>query len=146
MKSLTVCRVSPANQREEHSCSQECVCQLKLFRKQRLNSFLNDKVNKVNCDRCCILYVQVNISNSCTFCLLQEVGLKPDTFYTMRLLEDEGVFASPGSDYDQKKGSNHIRYDSGSIHMYQKYTPEFHCIFLPAGFPSWLLNMSWRNY
>lgn len=47
----------------------------------------------------------------------------------MRLLEDEGVFASPGCDYDQKQGTNHIRYDSGLIPMYQKYTPRFHCIF-----------------
>ncbi|XP_075877619.1 alanine aminotransferase 2 [Nelusetta ayraudi] len=40
----------------------------------------------------------------------KEVGLQPETFYTMRLLEDEGVFASPGCDYDQKEGTNHIRF------------------------------------
>lgn len=40
----------------------------------------------------------------------KDAGLEPDTFYTLRLLENEGVFASPGSDYDQKEGTNHIRF------------------------------------
>lgn len=37
---LILCRVSPANQ-EEHSYSQECVFQLKRFRKPRLQFILN---------------------------------------------------------------------------------------------------------
>lgn len=36
--------------------------------------------------------------------------MKPDTFYCMRLLEEVGLFLSPGSDFDQKEGTHHIRY------------------------------------
>lgn len=36
--------------------------------------------------------------------------MKPDTFYCMRLLEEVGLFLSPGCDFDQKEGTHHIRY------------------------------------
>ncbi|KAM4552304.1 alanine aminotransferase 2 isoform 1-T1 [Odontesthes bonariensis] len=40
----------------------------------------------------------------------KEVGMQPDTFYCMRLLEEAGVFASPGCEYGQKEGTYHIRF------------------------------------
>ncbi|XP_071346756.1 alanine aminotransferase 1-like isoform X2 [Trachinotus anak] len=40
----------------------------------------------------------------------KEMGMKPDTFYCMRLLEESGVLASPGSEYGQKEGTYHIRF------------------------------------
>ncbi|CAF98485.1 unnamed protein product, partial [Tetraodon nigroviridis] len=39
----------------------------------------------------------------------EELGMKPDTFYCMRLLEEGGLFVSPGCDFDQKEGTHHIR-------------------------------------
>uniref|UniRef100_A0A3Q3X2A7 alanine transaminase n=1 Tax=Mola mola TaxID=94237 RepID=A0A3Q3X2A7_MOLML len=38
----------------------------------------------------------------------KEVGMQPDTFYCMRLLEEAGVFTSPGCDFHLKDGSHHI--------------------------------------
>ncbi|XP_022613665.1 alanine aminotransferase 1-like [Seriola dumerili] len=40
----------------------------------------------------------------------KEVGMKPDTFYCMRLLEETGLLVSPGSEYRQKEGTYHIRF------------------------------------
>ncbi|XP_038159681.1 alanine aminotransferase 2 [Cyprinodon tularosa] len=40
----------------------------------------------------------------------KELGMKPDTFYCMRLLEDAGVLSSPGSEYGQQEGTYHIRF------------------------------------
>ncbi|XP_069548184.1 alanine aminotransferase 2-like [Brachyistius frenatus] len=40
----------------------------------------------------------------------KEVGLQPDMFYCMRLLEEAGVLASPGCEYGQKEGTYHIRF------------------------------------
>ncbi|XP_070701446.1 alanine aminotransferase 1-like [Pempheris klunzingeri] len=40
----------------------------------------------------------------------KEVGMQPDTFYCMRLLEEAGVLASPGCEYGQKEGTYHIRF------------------------------------
>ncbi|KAG7214783.1 hypothetical protein INR49_010675 [Caranx melampygus] len=42
----------------------------------------------------------------------KEVGMEPDTFYCMRLLEETGLLVSPGSEYGQKEGTYHIRYKS----------------------------------
>lgn len=42
--------------------------------------------------------------------LFQEMGMKPDTFYSSRLLEEAGVFTSPGCDFEQNEGTYHIRY------------------------------------
>uniref|UniRef100_A0A3B4WYF6 Aminotransferase class I/classII domain-containing protein n=1 Tax=Seriola lalandi dorsalis TaxID=1841481 RepID=A0A3B4WYF6_SERLL len=39
----------------------------------------------------------------------KEVGMKPDTYYCMRLLEETGLLVSPGSEYGQKEGTYHIR-------------------------------------
>ncbi|XP_028328773.1 alanine aminotransferase 1-like [Gouania willdenowi] len=39
----------------------------------------------------------------------QEAGLPPDMFYCMRLLEEVGLLVSPGCDYQQEKGTYHIR-------------------------------------
>nr|XP_019967271.1 PREDICTED: alanine aminotransferase 2-like [Paralichthys olivaceus] len=39
----------------------------------------------------------------------KEVGMKPDTFYCSMLLEEAGVFVSPGCEYGQKEGTLHIR-------------------------------------
>lgn len=59
MRFLTVCRVSPANQWEEHSYSQQCICQLKLFRKPRLQLILINRVNRYNCYICAGKYLRV---------------------------------------------------------------------------------------
>ncbi|KAM9349910.1 alanine aminotransferase 2 [Symphorus nematophorus] len=40
----------------------------------------------------------------------KEVGMQPDTFYCMRLLEEAGVFITPGCDFGQKEGTHHIRF------------------------------------
>ncbi|KAK2895209.1 hypothetical protein Q8A73_014697 [Channa argus] len=40
----------------------------------------------------------------------KEAGIQPDTFYCIRLLEEAGVLASPGCEYNQKEGTHHIRY------------------------------------
>ncbi|XP_040910288.1 alanine aminotransferase 2-like [Toxotes jaculatrix] len=40
----------------------------------------------------------------------KELGMQPDTFYCLRLLEEAGVLASPGSEYGQKNGTHHIRF------------------------------------
>ncbi|CAL1579534.1 unnamed protein product [Knipowitschia caucasica] len=40
----------------------------------------------------------------------KELGLEPDTFYCLRLLETAGVFVSPGCEYEQKDGTYHIRF------------------------------------
>uniref|UniRef100_A0A8C4I123 alanine transaminase n=1 Tax=Dicentrarchus labrax TaxID=13489 RepID=A0A8C4I123_DICLA len=40
----------------------------------------------------------------------KEVGLQPDTFYCIRLLEEAGVLISPGCEYGQKEGTHHIRF------------------------------------
>ncbi|XP_044076512.1 alanine aminotransferase 2-like [Siniperca chuatsi] len=40
----------------------------------------------------------------------KEVGMQPDTFYCIRLLEEAGVLVSPGSEYRQKEGTHHIRF------------------------------------
>ncbi|XP_057713866.1 alanine aminotransferase 1-like [Corythoichthys intestinalis] len=39
----------------------------------------------------------------------KEVGMQPDTFYCVGLLEETGLFVSPGSEYGQKEGTYHIR-------------------------------------
>ncbi|XP_054623619.1 alanine aminotransferase 2-like [Dunckerocampus dactyliophorus] len=39
----------------------------------------------------------------------KEAEMKPDTFYCVRLLEDVGVFVSPGCEFGQKEGTYHIR-------------------------------------
>ncbi|XP_045907941.1 alanine aminotransferase 2-like, partial [Micropterus dolomieu] len=39
----------------------------------------------------------------------KEVGMQPDTFYCIRLLEEAGVFITPGSYYGQQEGTHHIR-------------------------------------
>ncbi|KAM7379418.1 hypothetical protein PAMP_004969 [Pampus punctatissimus] len=39
----------------------------------------------------------------------KEVGMKPDAFYCMRLLEEAGVLVSPGYKHGQKEGTHHIR-------------------------------------
>lgn len=38
--------------------------------------------------------------------------MHPDNFYCMGLLEATGLCASPGCDYGQKEGTNHIRYNA----------------------------------
>lgn len=40
----------------------------------------------------------------------EEMGMQPDTFYCMRLLEEAGVLVLPGSEYGQKEGTHHIRF------------------------------------
>ncbi|XP_061694722.1 alanine aminotransferase 1-like [Syngnathoides biaculeatus] len=40
----------------------------------------------------------------------EEEGTQPDMFYCARLLEDAGVFATPGCEYGQKEGTYHIRF------------------------------------
>ncbi|XP_062284845.1 alanine aminotransferase 2-like isoform X1 [Scomber scombrus] len=40
----------------------------------------------------------------------KEVGMQPDTFYCMRLLEEAGVLVSPGYEFGQKEGTHHIRF------------------------------------
>ncbi|XP_074507556.1 alanine aminotransferase 2-like [Sebastes fasciatus] len=40
----------------------------------------------------------------------KEMGMHPDVFYCIRLLEEAGVFVSPGSQYGQKEGTHHIRF------------------------------------
>nr|XP_015812279.2 alanine aminotransferase 1 isoform X1 [Nothobranchius furzeri] len=40
----------------------------------------------------------------------KEVGMEPDTFYCVRLLEETGVLARPGSEFGQKDGTHHIRF------------------------------------
>ncbi|KAM9845015.1 alanine aminotransferase 2 [Aulostomus maculatus] len=36
-------------------------------------------------------------------------GIKPDTFYCLRLLEEAGVLVNPGCEYGQKEDTHHIR-------------------------------------
>lgn len=38
--------------------------------------------------------------------------MQPDTFYCLRLLEETGVFSSPGCEYGQKDGTYHVRYNT----------------------------------
>lgn len=38
--------------------------------------------------------------------------MQPDMFYCSRLLEEGGVLTKPGSEYGQKEGTYHIRYNS----------------------------------
>lgn len=38
--------------------------------------------------------------------------MQPDTFYCLRLLEETGVFASPGCEYGLKEGTYHVRYNT----------------------------------
>ncbi|XP_056913870.1 alanine aminotransferase 1-like [Takifugu flavidus] len=40
----------------------------------------------------------------------EELGMKPDTFYCMKILEEVGLLLSPGCDFDQKSGTHHIRF------------------------------------
>ncbi|XP_077374964.1 alanine aminotransferase 1 [Festucalex cinctus] len=40
----------------------------------------------------------------------KEAGMQPDMFYRARLLEEAGVFVSPGCEYGQKEGTYHIRF------------------------------------
>ncbi|RVE61757.1 hypothetical protein OJAV_G00175710 [Oryzias javanicus] len=40
----------------------------------------------------------------------KDVGMQPDTFYCLKLLEEAGVLASPGSEFGQKEGTFHIRF------------------------------------
>ncbi|KAK6492119.1 alanine aminotransferase 2-like [Huso huso] len=40
----------------------------------------------------------------------QAQGLAPDLFYCLRLLEETGVIADPGSDLGQREGTHHIRF------------------------------------
>lgn len=35
--------------------------------------------------------------------------MQPDVFYCTRLLEEAGVFVSPGCEYEPKKGTYHFR-------------------------------------
>uniref|UniRef100_A0A3Q0SDD0 alanine transaminase n=1 Tax=Amphilophus citrinellus TaxID=61819 RepID=A0A3Q0SDD0_AMPCI len=42
----------------------------------------------------------------------KELGLQPDTFYCMKLLEEGGVLTTPGCEYGQKEGTYHIRYNT----------------------------------
>ncbi|XP_068614427.1 alanine aminotransferase 1-like [Brachionichthys hirsutus] len=40
----------------------------------------------------------------------KDMGLEPDTFYCIRLLEEAGLMASPGCENGQKDGTYHIRF------------------------------------
>ncbi|CAJ1072390.1 Hypothetical predicted protein [Xyrichtys novacula] len=40
----------------------------------------------------------------------EELGLKPDTYYCVRLLEEAGVLTLPGSEFGQKEGTHHMRF------------------------------------
>uniref|UniRef100_A0A8C6UY00 alanine transaminase n=1 Tax=Neogobius melanostomus TaxID=47308 RepID=A0A8C6UY00_9GOBI len=40
----------------------------------------------------------------------KEMGMEPDTFYCLRLLEESGAFITPGCEYGQKEGTYHIRF------------------------------------
>ncbi|XP_070775049.1 alanine aminotransferase 2-like [Enoplosus armatus] len=40
----------------------------------------------------------------------KEVGMQPDMFYCIRLLEEAGVIITPGYEYGQKEGTYHIRF------------------------------------
>ncbi|XP_059199751.1 alanine aminotransferase 2-like isoform X2 [Centropristis striata] len=40
----------------------------------------------------------------------EKMGMEPDLFYCLRLLEEAGVMAGPGSVYGQKEGTHHIRF------------------------------------
>ncbi|XP_047445085.1 alanine aminotransferase 2-like [Mugil cephalus] len=40
----------------------------------------------------------------------KEVGMQPDTYYCMKLLEEVGLLFSPGCEFGQKEGTLHIRF------------------------------------
>ncbi|KAM6990598.1 alanine aminotransferase 1 isoform 2-T2 [Tautogolabrus adspersus] len=40
----------------------------------------------------------------------KEMGMQPDTFYCVRLLEEAGVLILPGCEYGQKEDTHHIRF------------------------------------
>ncbi|XP_068587354.1 alanine aminotransferase 2-like [Cebidichthys violaceus] len=40
----------------------------------------------------------------------QEMGMQPDVFYCFKLLEEAGVFVSPGCEYEPKEGTYHFRF------------------------------------
>ncbi|KAM8850636.1 alanine aminotransferase 2 [Spinachia spinachia] len=40
----------------------------------------------------------------------EETGMQPDMFYCTRLLEEAGVFVSPGCEYEPKEGTYHFRF------------------------------------
>uniref|UniRef100_A0A3B4B3L5 alanine transaminase n=1 Tax=Periophthalmus magnuspinnatus TaxID=409849 RepID=A0A3B4B3L5_9GOBI len=42
----------------------------------------------------------------------KDLGMEPDIFYCLRLLEDAGLFFTPGCEYGQKDGTYHVRYDT----------------------------------
>ncbi|XP_033838779.1 alanine aminotransferase 1 [Periophthalmus magnuspinnatus] len=40
----------------------------------------------------------------------KDLGMEPDIFYCLRLLEDAGLFFTPGCEYGQKDGTYHVRF------------------------------------
>lgn len=64
----------------------------------------------------------------------KEEGMQPDTFYSMRLLEETGVLVTPGCEYGQKEGTYHIRFCiMGSQHIINevlKHLATFHTKFM----------------
>uniref|UniRef100_A0A3Q2YP06 alanine transaminase n=1 Tax=Hippocampus comes TaxID=109280 RepID=A0A3Q2YP06_HIPCM len=53
----------------------------------------------------------------------KDAGMQPDMFYCTKLLEDTGVFVSPGCEYGQKEGTYHIRFG---------FLPKHHLVRLSA--------------
>lgn len=145
MRFLTVCQVSPANQWEEHSCSQQCICQLKLFRKPRLQIIL---INRVN---------------SYTFCICAGKYLRQSFFFppslgsragASNILRHEttrgrrGVCQSRMRLWPKGGNQSHEVWFWINISVSRIHIREFQFTFpsFSADFPLWLLNTLWRNY
>uniref|UniRef100_A0A3B4B652 Alanine aminotransferase 1 n=1 Tax=Periophthalmus magnuspinnatus TaxID=409849 RepID=A0A3B4B652_9GOBI len=50
----------------------------------------------------------------------KDLGMEPDIFYCLRLLEDAGLFFTPGCEYGQKDGTYHVRYAKKRFHVEYK--------------------------
>uniref|UniRef100_A0A3B5BFW3 alanine transaminase n=1 Tax=Stegastes partitus TaxID=144197 RepID=A0A3B5BFW3_9TELE len=60
----------------------------------------------------------------------EEEGMQPDTFYCVRLLEETGVLCCPGSEFEQKEGTYHIRYNLTYTSHLLRHLTTFHTKFM----------------
>lgn len=78
-------------------------------------------------------------------CLFQEVGMQPDTFYCARLLEEAGVFISPGCEDGQKEGTHHIRYYTALKSSMISLNTVKNLAFLHTNKTCFLVNKPWLD-
>lgn len=80
------------------------------------------------------LHTNTSINTNNCVCEIQELGMEPDTFYCVRLLEETGAILTPGCEYGQKEGTHHIRFcitaPSDTIEMFLRLLVTFHTQFM----------------